>query len=289
MPCRASRRRLIPNLRSACHEAAISPLAVLPFPAIDPVLIEIGPFAIRWYALAYVASLLIGWRYFVALDRRRGGLLPPGGADDLLVWVTLGVVLGGRLGYVLFYNLPFYLREPWLALAVWRGGMSFHGGLLGVIVAIVWFARRRQVPLLPLADLLACTMPIGLFFGRLANFINGELFGRASDAAWAMVFPQGGPLARHPSQLYEALLEGLLLFLLVNLAAWRGGLTRPGLVTGLFLIGYGTGRIVAEFFREPDLQIGFLALGTTMGQWLSLPMLLVGGYLVMRACRRAAG
>ncbi|MBM3491262.1 MAG: prolipoprotein diacylglyceryl transferase [Alphaproteobacteria bacterium] len=281
--CPAAAPGLIPQTSPKHREAAISPLVALPFPAIDPVLIEIGPFAIRWYALAYVASLLLGWRYFLLLDRRRGRLLSTGAADDLLIWVALGVVLGGRLGYVLFYNLPFYLQEPLQALAVWRGGMSFHGGLLGVVLAIVLFARRRQVALLPLADRLACTVPIGLFFGRLANFINGELYGRASDAPWAMVFPGGGPSPRHPSQLYEAALEGLLLFLLVNVVAWRQGLGRRGLVTGLFLLGYGAARILVEFFREPDIQLGFLAFGSTMGQWLSLPMLAGGLYLIQRA------
>ncbi len=181
-------------------------LAVIPFPQIDPVLVQIGPLAIRWYALAYIVGLIAGWRYLLRLNRRRSGALSDGQVDDLLVWVTFGVILGGRIGYVLFYNLPFYLENPLAALQVWQGGMSFHGGLIGVILACFIFARRRGIVFFALMDLMAATTPIGLFLGRLANFVNGELFGRVSDVPWAMVFPHGGPEPRHPSQLYEAAL-----------------------------------------------------------------------------------
>jgi len=258
--------------------------AVIPYPQIDPVLVQLGPIAIRWYALAYVVGLLLGWQYLKALNRARGSGLPDVAVDDMLVWMTFGVILGGRIGYVLFYNLPVYLENPLAALAVWQGGMSFHGGLLGVIAAMVLFARRRGLPFLAVADLMAATVPIGLLFGRLANFINGELFGRPTDVAWAMVFPHGGPVPRHPSQLYEAALEGVLLFVLLAALAWRtGALQRPGRLAGTFLAGYALARGFCEAFREPDVQIGYLALGTTMGQLLSLPMLLLGLYLLARS------
>lgn len=259
-------------------------LAVIPFPEIDPVLVEIGPLAIRWYALAYVVGLIVGWRYMRRLNAARSGALTDLQVDDLLVWVTFGVILGGRIGYVLFYNLPFYLEHPLAALRVWQGGMSFHGGLIGVIVAAWLYARRRGIVFFALMDLLAAVTPIGLFLGRLANFVNGELFGRPSDAPWAMVFPHGGPMPRHPSQLYEAALEGLVLFALLNWLAWRtDALKRPGLISGAFLLGYGAARAFVELFRNPDVQIGFLLGGSTMGQWLSGPMLLLGLWLVWRA------
>lgn len=258
----------------------------LAFPAIDPVLVQIGPIAVRWYGLAYAAGLLLGWM----LLRRLAPMAPAAGTredvDDFLFWSLFGVVLGGRIGYVLFYNLDYYIVRPLDALAVWQGGMSFHGGLLGVIVATVWFARRRQLPVLALGDRIACVAPIGLFFGRLANFINGELFGRVSDAPWAMVFPRGGPLARHPSQLYEAALEGLVLFtILWALSRIETVRARTGTLIGVFLVGYGIARSVVEMFRQPDAQIGFLGAGTTMGQWLSLPMVLIGLYMIIRARR----
>jgi len=264
----------------------LPPLAALAFPEIDPVLFSLGPLAIRWYALAYVVGLLLGWLYVRRLNAQWAKTMQREDIDDLLVWVTVGVLLGGRLGYVLFYNLPYYAGNPLAALAIWQGGMSFHGGLLGVVLASVLFARRRGVSLLALSDLLACATPIGLFLGRLANFANGELFGRTSDVAWAVVFPGGGPVGRHPSQLYEAVLEGLALFVLLWLLSRRpGAFARRGELTGVFLVGYALARMVAELFREPDLQIGFLAGGSTMGQWLSLPMLAGGLYLIWRARR----
>lgn len=261
---------------------------VIVFPAIDPVVVEIGPFAIRWYALAYVAGLIIGWRYMIRLARAPGAALTVRQVDDLLVWITFGVVLGGRLGFVLFYNPAYYAANPLDVLKVWQGGMSFHGGLLGVVAALALFARRRAVPLLATADAIARVAPIGLFFGRIANFINGELFGRTTDVPWGVVFPGGGPEPRHPSQLYEAALEGIVLFVLVWLAArFVAPGHRPGLLTGTFCAGYAIARMVVELFREPDQQIGFLAGGTTMGQALSLPLLLFGLYLVARAWRRS--
>ncbi len=260
-------------------------LLALPFPAVDPVLVQLGPFAIRWYALAYIAGILLGWRVLRRIVRRPGWSLTPETVDDLLFHVTLGVILGGRLGYVLFYQPGHYLANPLDALAVWHGGMSFHGGLLGVLVASALFARGRGLSFREVVDALAVVTPIGLFFGRVANFINSELWGRVTDVPWAVVFPNGGPLPRHPSQLYEAALEGLVLLAVM---LWLA-LTRPyrpeakGELGGVFLAGYALARIFVEFFREPDAQIGYLAGGTTMGQLLSLPMLAVGVGAVLHA------
>lgn len=262
----------------------LTTLPVLPFPAIDPVIVSLGPFAIRWYALAYIVGLLLGWRYCAALARKPGAWVDERLLDDFLLWVTLGVVLGGRLGYVLFYQPAHYLRNPFEAIAMWRGGMSFHGGLLGVTAAILLFARRRKLPVLAVADSIAGAVPIGLFFGRIANFINAELYGRAASVPWAFVFPTDrDQIPRHPSQLYEAALEGVVLFLVLRLLETRGARTKPGLVTGTFLIGYAVARIIGEFFREPDAFLGFLAFGATMGQLLSLPLAAFGLLLVLRA------
>ncbi len=259
----------------------------LTFPVIDPVAFAIGPIAIRWYALAYIAGLIGGWQLATRLARKRIGGLAPLDVDDFLAWATLGVVLGGRIGYVLFYNFDYYLGHPLDALKVWHGGMSFHGGFLGVVVAVLLYCRSRKLNPFLLGDILVTVAPIGLFFGRLANFVNGELFGRiAPDAPFAMVFPNGGPLPRHPSQLYQAGMEGILLFILM-IVAWRlGGGRRPSFQFGLFLIGYGCARIVGELFRQPDPQIGYLWGGITMGQILSLPMVLLGAALVARALNR---
>lgn len=262
----------------------------IPFPMIDPVLVQIGPLAIRWYALAYIAGILLGWQ----LARRLIALAPPVATreqlDDFVTWVTLGIILGGRLGYVLFYRPGYYIENPLEALAVWHGGMSFHGGMLGVIIAAVLFCRSARLPFLPFIDRVVAVVPIGLFFGRLANFINGELWGRvAPDVPWAMVFPGAGPDPRHPSQLYQAGMEGVLLFLLMMILITRPGLrARPGFVSGAFLAGYGVARIVGEFFRQPDAQLGFLFAGTTMGQLLSVPMVLFGLWLMLRAKPRPA-
>jgi phosphatidylglycerol:prolipoprotein diacylglycerol transferase len=263
-------------------------MLALPFPDIDPIAFEIGPLAVRWYALAYIVGLIVGWKYAVWLNRRPAGLAPKTVLDDFLVLAVIGIVLGGRIGYILFYQPGFYLENPLAVFELWRGGMSFHGGLIGIILAMLLFARRRNVPFLALTDLVSAAGPIGLFLGRIANFINGELFGRPSEAPWAMIFPSGGPTPRHPSQLYEAAMEGVVLFLILFVLATVFQARRwPGVISGTFLAGYGLARIIAEFFREPDPQLGFLWGGATMGQLLSLPMVALGIGVVVYARRRA--
>ena len=264
------------------------PLLAIPFPALDPVAISIGPVAIRWYALAYIAGLLIGWRYCLALAGRPPYLVGRQDVDDVLVWATLGDVLGGRIGYVLFYKPGYYVFHPLEALYVWHGGMSFHGGALGVTIAIVWFTRARKIPLFAFSDIITAAIPIGLFFGRIANFINAELFGRPTQVAWGMIFPYGGSMPRHPSQLYEAVCEGILLFLLLFAAERLGARQRSGIVTGLFLAGYAVARMSGELFREPDSQLGYLVFGTTMGQLLSVPLLIAGLAITFWAQRAPA-
>ncbi|MGQ4273315.1 prolipoprotein diacylglyceryl transferase [Terrihabitans sp. B22-R8] len=269
------------------------PILAIPFPMIDPVAVSIGPLDIRWYALAYVAGLLLGWWLATRLVRARDlwGREPPlgmAGVDDMLIFVAIGVIIGGRLGYVLVYHPGYYAAHPLEALMPWYGGMSFHGGLVGAGLALWPFARQKKTDPLGVFDIAAAVVPVGLFFGRLANFINGELWGRASDVPWAMVFPGAGPEPRHPSQLYQAALEGVLLFAIVMLVVKLGGLKRPGMVTGTFLGGYAIFRIIGETFRQPDTQLGFLAGGMTMGMLLSLPMLALGLVLLVRARRPAA-
>jgi phosphatidylglycerol:prolipoprotein diacylglycerol transferase len=266
-------------------------IPVLMFPQFDPVLVAVGPLAIRWYALAYISALVLGWR----LVRRWVELAPPVGtpeqADDFLTWATLGVVLGGRLGYVLFYQPGFFLSNPLQIAALWQGGMSFHGGMLGVAAAIVIYCRQQGMPILGFADRIAIAAPIGLGLGRVANFINGELWGReAPDTLpWAMVFPTGGPMPRHPSQLYQALMEGLILFAIMLLASRSVAIrARFGALTGIFLAGYAIARIIGEFFRQPDAFLGFLFAGATMGQLLSVPMLIAGIVLIARSQPKAA-
>jgi phosphatidylglycerol---prolipoprotein diacylglyceryl transferase len=274
--------------RSHCFsDDRLMPLFAIPFPAINPVAISFGPFAIRWYALAYIAGLVIGWRYCLTLAERPPHLLRRQDVDDFLVWATLGVVLGGRIGYVLFYNPAYYLARPIQALYVWHGGMSFHGGAMGVMIAIILFTRARNIRLFAFSDVIVEAVPIGLFFGRIANFINGELYGRPTDVPWAMIFPNGGPVPRHPSQLYEAFCEGLLLFLLLFVAERRGARRAPGMETGLFLTGYAVARMSGELFRQPDPQLGYLVFGTTMGQLLSIPLLIAGIAIIV--CARRAG
>ena len=256
-------------------------LPVLPYPAINPVLVSIGPFAVRWYALAYIVGIVGGWFYaraIVSSPRLWGGPAPLTVVDfdDFIVWITLGVILGGRTGYVLFYNFPHFAAHPVEMLELWNGGMSFHGGVVGCIVAIIVYARYRSIPTLSLGDVTAAVAPIGLFLGRIANFINGELWGRPSDVSWAMIFPNGGAIPRHPSQLYEAALEGVVLFVLLQFLVQLGALKRPGLVTGTFAMGYGVARITCEFFREPDAQLGFLWGGLTMGMLLCIPLIVAG-------------
>jgi phosphatidylglycerol:prolipoprotein diacylglycerol transferase len=260
-------------------------MLVIPYPAIDPVLVALGPLSIRWYALAYIVGLLLGWRYSLAIARRPPPVATPQDVDDFLVWATLGVVLGGRIGYVLFYNPLLYLQHPLDIIAVWHGGMSFHGGALGVIAALALFSRQRGINFLAFSDIIVSAVPIGLFFGRIANFINGELWGRVTDVPWAMVFPNGGPEPRHPSQLYEAGLEGIVLFIVLAILVRLPGVRRrPGTISGVFLMGYALARITVEFFREPDAQLGYIFFNiVTMGQILSVPLLLVGLWLVLRA------
>lgn len=256
----------------------------IPFPNIDPTLIQVGPFAIRWYALAYIAGIVLGWRLARGLVARAPAVATKDQVDDFVTWVTLGIVLGGRLGYVLFYRPGYYLTSPLEAFAVWQGGMSFHGGALGVIVAAYLFARKNGIDWVAFGDRVVCVVPIGLFFGRLANFINGELWGRVTDVPWAMVFPTGGPDPRHPSQLYQAGLEGVALFTVLMVLVGRPGVrARRGMLSGVFLAGYGIARIIGEFFRQPDAHLGFLFAGATMGQLLSVPMILVGAWLIWRA------
>lgn len=271
-------------------------LFAIPYPLIDPVLIEIGPVAIRWYALAYIAGIVGGWWYAARLvtnSRLWTSASPPLMRDqleDMIIWITLGVILGGRLGYVLFYQAGYYLSNPAEIIAVWQGGMSFHGGLLGVVLALVLFCWKKGLPLLSVTDIVAAVAPIGLFFGRIANFINGELYGRPTDVQWAMVFPTDPhQLPRHPSQLYEALLEGLLLFLVLRILTHHTpALRRPGLCAGVFLVGYGVARVVVEFFREPDEFLGYFAGVFTMGMFLSAPMILGGLVLIANAFRTDA-
>ncbi|MGT2443968.1 prolipoprotein diacylglyceryl transferase [Ensifer adhaerens] len=276
-------------------ETLATRLAILPFPEIDPVIVQIGPLAIHWYGLAYVAGILLGWFYArrlamnTSLWRDDKPAITLQQLDDFLLWAAGGIVLGGRIGYILFYDLGSVLANPIRALEIWNGGMSFHGGFLGTTLAMILFARKNKIAIWSLFDIVAAVVPIGLFFGRIANFINGELWGRLSSMPWAIVFPTGGPFARHPSQLYEAALEGIVL---LSVLAWfiyrRHALKSPGLVTGIFVLGYALSRIFVEFFREPDAQIGYLVGGwLTMGMLLSLPMALAGIWAIARA-RRAA-
>jgi len=266
-------------------------IPVLLFPQFDPVLVQIGPLAIRWYALAYISSLVLGWRIMRRLVLRTPAVATMEQTDDFLTWATLGVVLGGRLGYVLFYQPELYLAHPLAALEVWQGGMSFHGGALGVIVALVLYCRNRAIPLLGFSDRIAVVVPIGLGLGRVANFINGELWGRPAPdwLPWAMIFPNAGPVPRHPSQIYQALMEGLILFIILWLLARRESIrARFGLLTGVFLAGYAIARSIGELFRQPDAFLGFLFEGATMGQLLSIPMLIAGIWLILRARPRPA-
>ena len=261
------------------------------FPVIDPVAFAVGPLAVRWYGLAYIAGILLGWRYALYLAANDGRNARPNAADldDFVSWAVVGIVLGGRLGYVLFYGGVHYLEYPLDVLKIWEGGMAFHGGVIGMMAAMVLFARRRQIPFLRLSDIVTTVAPIGLFFGRVANFINGELFGRVTDGPWGMVFPRGGELPRHPSQLYEAVLEGALLFVVLAVLMRLDWVQkRPGFVSGAFLLGYGAFRSVIERVREPDEHIGLLVFDLSMGQMLSLPMALFGLGVMIWAGRRGA-
>src|SRR5437868_11153426 len=268
------------------------PLLAIAFPVFDPIAISLGPIAIRWYALAYIGGIVLGWIYARALIKNEklwGGPAPITLAqmDDFILWVTVGIIVGGRSGYVLFYNLPFFVQNPAAIFKLWEGGMSFHGGFLGCAVAVMWFARRNGVPILSLGDIVTAVGPIGLFLGRLANFINSELWGRVADPGlpWAVIFPNGGPDPRHPSQLYEAFLEGIVLFTVLAVMIRMGALKRPGLMLGSFILIYALARITGEMFREPDPQLGFLWGGLTMGMLLSVPMIFAGIILIVLARR----
>jgi phosphatidylglycerol:prolipoprotein diacylglycerol transferase len=276
--------------------ATMQSLAVIAYPQIDPVLISFGPFAVRWYALSYIAGLLFAQWYMkrlAVMPRLWGATTPamtPAEIDEFFIWSLAGVVLGGRIGYVLFYNPLHYLAQPFDVVRIWDGGMSFHGGFLGVVAACFLFGRRIGTGLDRMLDMGAAAVPVGLGLGRLANFINGELYGRPSDVPWAMVFPND-PLQvpRHPSQLYEATLEGLVLFVAVRIATHRfKALSYPGRASGIFALGYGLSRIVSEFAREPDVQLGYFAGFLTMGMILSLPLCAIGVWLLVRSRHAAA-
>ena len=271
------------------------PLLTIAFPVFDPVAFAIGPFVVRWYALAYIGGIVLGWIYARALIKNVKLWAGPSPVtlpqlDDFVLWVTIGIIVGGRTGYVLFYNPMFFMQHPAEIFELWKGGMSFHGGFLGCVAAVMLFARRNGISILSLGDIVTAVGPIGLFLGRIANFINSELWGRAADPTlpWAMVFPNGGPIPRHPSQLYEAALEGIVLFTILAVMIRMGALKRPGLILGSFITIYGIARIIGEFFREPDPQLGFLWGGLTMGMLLSVPMIIAGVIIIAAARRRKA-
>jgi phosphatidylglycerol:prolipoprotein diacylglycerol transferase len=270
-------------------------LMAIPFPAIDPVAIELGPLHVRWYGLAYLAGLVLGWLYMRRIlsepDLWGGNApMPPEQADDFLLWATLGTVVGGRLGFVLLYEPSLFIHDPLRVFAVWQGGMAFHGGLLGVALAIFLFARYNKIAFLSLGDLAAAAVPFGLFFGRIANFINGEVYGRLTTMPWGVEFPQAvldpghAPGPRHPTQIYEACLEGIVLFLIIRyFTRSRGSLKRPGLTAGIFLCCYAIFRICVEFFKEWDYAQFFTTEYVSSGMIYSLPMLAFGAYLVGRS------
>lgn len=260
---------------------------MLQFPDISPIAFSIGPVTVRWYALAYLAGFILGWQYCLRIIKNRNWTpVTAAHLDDLLLWIMVGVIAGGRIGYVLFYQLPYYAGHPADIVKIWHGGMSFHGGFLGVLVASALFARRHGLHFFQITDILACATPIGLFFGRIANFINGELYGRPSSLPWAMVFPGSDGQPRHPSQFYEAMLEGVALFLILFVLMRRDGVGRAyGTLSGVFLIGYGGFRFVVEFFRQPDVQIGLIGGVISMGQILCLPMIGAGAAIIWWAGR----
>jgi phosphatidylglycerol:prolipoprotein diacylglycerol transferase len=252
------------------------------FPEFDPVALQIGPIAIRWYALAYIVGILLAWRYCIWLSQLPPQRVSRTQLDDLMFWVTIGIIVGGRLGQVLLWEPGLYLANPLEILKIWKGGMAFHGGLIGVIIAIVLYARSQKLSPFAFGDLISASAPIGLFLGRVANFVNGELVGRPTDVPWAIIFPHVDMQPRHPSQLYQAGLEGILLFAFLFWAARQQWVReRLGMLTGLFLIGYAIARSIGEIFREPEVSLGAYSF-VTWGQILSVPMFLIGLYLVLR-------
>ena len=256
---------------------------------LDPVAVNLGFFQIRWYSLAYLAGIIVGWWYLLKLLAQPGAPMARRHADDLVFYATLGIILGGRIGYVLFYNLDYYLANPVAILTLWDGGMSFHGGVIGVTCALLWLARANGLSFLRVCDYVACCVPFGMFFGRLANFVNGELWGRATDVPWAMVFPRGGEVARHPSQLYEAGLEGLAVGLVLWVLFWRtDSRYYPGRLVGAFTLCIAIARFLVEFVRQPDAQLSEFAArtGLSMGQWLTIPMMLLGLWLIWSSTAR---
>lgn len=265
---------------------------MLTFPQIDPVLFHIGPLAVHWYGISYVVSILLAWQYAIWISKHFNLTITKQQVDDFLMWALGGIVIGGRLGHILFFELDRYLSNPLEIFMTWKGGMSFHGGMLGVVIAILVYCRKYKISIYRFADILAAVTPIGLLLGRIANFINGELFGRITDVSWAMVFPHGGPFPRHPSQLYEAALEGLALLIILHIG-WRIAVIRelPGRLTGIFLVGYGISRTLVEFVREPDTFHHILGFDLTTGQLLSIPMILFGTYLIWQPkwiCQKTA-
>ncbi|MBF0620917.1 MAG: prolipoprotein diacylglyceryl transferase [Magnetococcales bacterium] len=259
---------------------------MIAYPEIDPIIVSVGPLALRWYGLMYSLAFLLGWPLISWRVKRLHPDWSSEDVADMLVWLLLGIVLGGRLGYVVFYNFSYFIDHPLDIFMVWQGGMSFHGGVIGVLAACVLFSRKRSIPCLELADLVVPVVPLGLFLGRIGNFINGELWGRTTDLPWAMIFPTGGPLPRHPSQLYEAFLEGIFLFTILWIISLKQRV--PGVLLGLFLVGYGICRFAVEFVREPDGHIGLLAMDFTLGQWLSLPMIIIGSGLIFWVVKRGS-
>jgi len=260
----------------------------IPFPAIDPIALEFGPVVVRWYSLAYVIGLLFGWRYALTLVSKFKLSITRMHVDDFLLWATLGVIIGGRLGYVLFYKPSYFAQNIPEILAVWNGGMSFHGGAIGVLVATGVFCRKNKISIFSFGDLICAGVPIGLFFGRVANFINGELYGRQTTIPWGVIFPGAGPEPRHPSQLYEATLEGVILFAVIAVLVYRFNvLSRPGLVAGCFFLGYGISRFTVEFVREPDAHLGLIFGPITLGQILTIPLAIGGLWLIYRAIQKS--
>jgi phosphatidylglycerol:prolipoprotein diacylglycerol transferase len=252
------------------------------FPDFNPVAFALGPLVIRWYALAYIAGIVLAWRYVLWLTAKPPHLLNRDNCDDLVSWCTVGIIVGGRLGQVLLWEPSYYFSHPTEIVEVWKGGMAFHGGLIGVILAMLIYGRMKKIPFFAIADPIAAGTPIGLLLGRIANFINGELVGRPTDVPWAVIFPKVDQLPRHPSQLYEAGLEGVILFVVMFFFARQEKNRRKlGMLSGVFLIGYAIARMIGEQFREPEVTLPNDI--TTWGQWLSVPMLLIGIYLVWRA------